>query len=114
MVRFGQADLVLYLSYDFVLTRSTSSLPTLLFALSSSPSQELFPYSFTIPMFTRILTAVPRTVIVRRTLATLPSASTSVTSTGPRLSTTNTAAVLTVHHDSPQSPQSTTHHASYS
>lgn len=113
MVRFDQADLVLYLSYEFLLTPSTLSLPTLVFAFSSL-RHKVIRSSFTTAMFTRILTAIPRITVVRRTLATLPAASTSVTSMGPRLSTTNTVSVVTGHHDLPQSPESTIHHSSYS
>lgn len=42
MVRFDQADLVLYLSHDFLLKRSTSSLPTAVFALSSPRHNSYF------------------------------------------------------------------------
>jgi hypothetical protein len=79
-----------------------------------TPSQELFCYSFTTAMFTRILIAAPRVVVVKRTLATLPSASSPASRIGPRLSTTNTVSVISSHHDSPFLSESTLHHASYS
>src|SRR5258708_40225289 len=69
-------------------------------------------------MLTHILNIIPRTLIVKRTLATLPPASTAVSSTGPRLSTTNTNtfSVVTGHHDhdSSLSSGSKDHHASSS
>lgn len=117
MVRFAQTNLVLYLCrcYDLSLTYCTSSLPLrVVFALLNA-SQGLFRYSSTTAMFTtRILTAAPRILVVKRTLATLPSASSSAPSMGPRLSTTNPVSVATGHYDPPFSSESTSHHASYS
>lgn len=78
-------------------------------------SQGLLYYSFTTAMFaTRVLATTPRILVVKRTLATFPSASSSASSTGPRLSTTNPVSVVTGHHDSPSSSESTLHHTSYS
>ena len=119
VVRFGQTDLVPhhYLCYDLSLTYCTSSLslsPQLLLALLTA-SQGLLYYSFTTAMFaTRILTTTPRILVVKRTLATFPSTSSSASSTVPRLSTTNPVSVVTGHHDSPLSSESTLHHASFS
>jgi hypothetical protein len=100
----------------YVLSPSTSRLFALLTGLTGLTGVILlFVHDPTTAMLTtRILTAAPRVFVVKRTLATLPSASNSASSASHRLSTTNPSSVVTGHHDSPFSSESTFHHASYS
>src|SRR5258706_1008136 len=124
MVRFDQTDLDLHLYLLLLLRPFTYILYVV--SLSHSPHSSSWRSSprhrgysairspFTTTMFTtRILTTAPRILVVKRTLATLPSTSGSASSAGPRLSTTNPVSVITGHHDSPFSSESS-HHASYS